>query len=217
VARTLFAVAGRFPGKGFEDVRLNRDQFAAKKKAGELAQNLNRMPILNHNGAVIGQSSAINNHLAQQFGLLGTNSVEAAQIEAMVGHIKDVFAAYRKLVPYGTEVSKEQLDTWFNTPSSPAIEGRKERQLQWFLELIENILPDTGYCVGGRPSLADAHMFNLLGEHAPELNQKGEPFSDLANTNKVLESFPKIQSVINNFKQSPGVAYYLETRVKCGF
>ena len=93
VARTLFAVAGRFPGKGFEDVRLNRDQFAAKKKAGELGQNLNRMPILNHNGAVIGQSSAINNHLAQQFGLLGTNSVEAAQIEAMVGHIKDVFAA----------------------------------------------------------------------------------------------------------------------------
>ena len=97
-------------------------------------------------------------------------------------------------MPYGTEVSKEQLDTWFNTPSSPALEGRKERQLQWFLELIENILPDTGYCVGGRPSLADAHVFNLLGEHAPELNQKGEPFSDLANTNKVLESFPKIQS-----------------------
>ena len=97
-------------------------------------------------------------------------------------------------MPYGTEVSKEQLDTWFNTPSSPALEGRKERQLQWFLELIENVLPDTGYCVGGRPSLADAHMFNLLGEHAPELNQKGEPFSDLANTNKVLESFPKIQS-----------------------
>ena len=101
VARTLFAVAGRFPGKGFEDVRLNGDQFAAKKKAGELAQNLNRMPILNHNGAVIGQSSAINNHLAQQFGLLGTNSVEAAQIEAMVGHIKDVFGAYRKLGKYG--------------------------------------------------------------------------------------------------------------------
>ena len=95
---------------------------------------------------------------------------------------------------YGTDPSAEQLDTWFNTPPTPALEKRKERQLRWFLEKIENILPSTGYCVGGRPSLADAHMFNLLGEHAPELSNKGEPFTNLASTNTVLESFPKINS-----------------------
>jgi len=192
--------------------------FAAKKKAGELAGNLNRLPILEHNGIVFGQSSAINNHLAQQFGLLGTSAIEAAQVTSMVGHINDLKAAYRKLVPYGTEMSSEQANTWFNTPASPPLDGRKERQLNWFLEHIEKILSDDGgYSVGGRPSLADAQIFNTLGEHAPELGSKGEPFADLASTNKVLSAYPRLLAVVETFRKSPGVAHYLSTRVESKF
>ena len=43
VPRTLLVLSGRFPGKGFEDVRLTRDQFNEKKGSGDLAKNLNRV------------------------------------------------------------------------------------------------------------------------------------------------------------------------------
>ena len=38
------------------------------------------MPILNHNGAVIGQSPAICRYLAKQFNMMGLNDLEAAQV-----------------------------------------------------------------------------------------------------------------------------------------
>merc|ERR1711971_1003894 len=65
VSRTLLVTSGRFPGEGFEDVRLSRDEFDSRKGTGDLAKNLNRVPILNHNGHVIGQSAAINRYLAR--------------------------------------------------------------------------------------------------------------------------------------------------------
>ena len=70
------------------------------KESGVLEQNLNRLPILHHNELILGQSSAINQYLAQLFGLMGTSIAEAAQIQAMVAHADDIKAAYRKLGRY---------------------------------------------------------------------------------------------------------------------
>ena len=53
----------------------------------------------------------------------------------------DVKSAYRKLFPYRVELTDEEKaeknKIWFDTPSEPPIEGRKERQLQWFLGKLE--------------------------------------------------------------------------------
>ena len=59
----------------------------------------------------------------------------------------------------------------------------------------------------GRPSLADAYIFNMLGEHVSELGVKGDPFMNLAETNKVLESFPRLRVVVQMFRESTGVAH----------
>ena len=219
IPRTIFATAGYFPGNGYSDVRLSQEQFEEKRGTGDLAKNLNRVPVLNHNGFVLGQSTAISRYLGRHFGLYGRNAEEAAEVDAMLAHVDDVKSAYRKLFPYRVELTDEEKaeknKIWFDTPSEPPIEGRKERQLQWFLEKIESILPGDGYSVGGRPSIADAYWFNLLLEQAPELEgPKGEGwFSNRVGTDRVLAMYPKLKSVVETFKQSLGMAHWLSTRV----
>lgn len=219
--RTLFATVGRFPGAGFEDVRLSSEEFRALKGTGDLAQNLNRMPVLNHNGEVIGESKAIARYLAKKFGLFGTTDIEAAHIDAICEHLADVQVAYRKIIPYKNKLTDdekfEKLKIWFDTPAdAPEVEGRRNRQLQWFLSGIEQLLPGDGYAVGGRPSLADAMLYNMLGEHAPEVEpaSAGEPFGDLSGVTRVLDNFPKLKEVVEVFGNSPGMKQYLETRVR---
>jgi len=217
IPRTIFATVGKFPGHGFENVLLTRDEFNQRKGSGDLAKNLNRVPILNHNGNVVGQSNSIARYLSNNFGLLGTNAAEASQIDSMCEHVVDIKAAFRKVFPYGKKLTNEERAEaeliWFNTPSMPALEGRAERQLHWFLEQVEGFLPGDGFAVGGRPSMADAYFFNLLGEHAAELPEaKGAPFGNLEATKKVLQQFPKLRGVVKAFRQSPGMTYYLANR-----
>jgi len=272
VPRTLFATAGRLPSHGFTDVRLSSEQFAAAQGSGDLAKNLNRVPVLNHNGEVIGQSKAIARcviivddivamhyvdifskplrwsrfcprnsrrtpldsidvstrprpfarYLAGQFGLMGRSAAEAAQIDALCEHVFDVQAAFRKLVPYGHSMSEAELAaataTWLSTPAEPKLPGRAERQLRWFLGQVEGQLPaGARFAVGDRPSLADAYLFNLLGEVAPELGTAGEPFGDLAGVGAALEHYPKIAGIVAQFKASPGMTAYLNSRGFMGF
>ena len=131
----VFATAGVFPtdeeGQGYTDVRLKQEEFESLRGTGDLAKNLNRVPVLNHNGFVLGQSTAIARYLGRHFGLYGRNPQESAEIDAMMAHVDDVKSAWRKLFPYRVELTDEQKaennKIWFDTPSDPPIEGRKER------------------------------------------------------------------------------------------
>lgn len=100
--------------------------------------NLGRMPVCSTPVGSIGQSTAINFYVASENGLMGSSVLEAAQILAVtevnflicvsilfsvhetmmrtfLQHVKELMAAWRSLVPYGTEPSAEKLETWFKT------------------------------------------------------------------------------------------------------
>lgn len=225
VPRTLFATAGLFPGEGYADTRLSGDEFKAMKEAGTLPkENMNRLPILKYDGAHIGQSAAIARYVAQQLGFLGRNELEGAKIDAYCEDIVDLKAAYRKVVPYRSKLTEEEMkeakDKWFDTPSSPPRDDRSERQLRWFLDHLEYLAGDDGYAVGGSTSLADAYLFNLLRENAPELDdpEYGQPFGDKARVDELLAaSYPKLLKVVDTFGNTHGMKKWLDSRGPQGF
>eukprot|EP01032_Pedospumella_encystans_P029749 gene29749-33585_t len=73
VPRMLLAVAGKFPPMDYVDGR-----FSAPTTGLEV--NLGRMPVATIGDHSIGQSSAINAYFASEFGLMGSNNIEAAHI-----------------------------------------------------------------------------------------------------------------------------------------
>jgi glutathione S-transferase len=195
----LLAIAGKFPGAGYEDGR-----FTAPP-AG-LEQNLGRMPIVSIGEESFGQSGAINFVVASECGLMGSSTFEAGHILSLAEHLKELVQAYTKLVPWGTEPSAETLDLWFDQGakdvSGPADrDGASSRYLTWWAGRIEAVLGSGGFAVGDKLSLADVLLFyifheTLADEHAaPDFPQfRKEPFGSKARTDAMLAAHPRIRA-----------------------
>jgi hypothetical protein len=106
VPRVMLAIAGKFPGEGYEDGR-----FSAPPEG--LEANLGRMPICATPEGSVGQSAAINFYIASECGLLGSNTLEAAQIIAICEHVKELVGEWRKLCPWGAEPTAGEYYRYF--------------------------------------------------------------------------------------------------------
>ena len=73
---------------GFTDTDPHKD--VGSTLGNDWHWNLTRMPMISHNGSVIGQSSAINRYLAGELGLAGKNAVETAQIDCLMANLADM-------------------------------------------------------------------------------------------------------------------------------
>jgi glutathione S-transferase len=219
VPRCMLAIAGHFPGAGYADVRFGEDA----PKTGTDA-NLGRLPVLEHDGKVIGQSAAINYFVASVTGLLGSSTAEAAQIIAFGEHIKELKDAYRALVPYGTEPKPEAITAFFEDATASDFTGaadgskRKHRNLLWFLGRMEHLVGD-GFAVGNKISLADVLLFNALADTLTDKDVKGEvpvynrePFGSLARTNAVLAKHPKLAKIVHAVAAHPNIVKWMATR-----
>ena len=83
--------------------------FAASRSAGELAVNMDRAPVIVVDGKFeLGQSKTIERYLARRLGLLGKDEVEAAQIDAITEHCRDIKDKYQK-----AKVDKEEKAKFF--------------------------------------------------------------------------------------------------------
>ena len=90
--RVLLAIGGiaytdhRYAiGPGFE-----APEFKADKESGALARNLGRAPLLLTDEGAIGQSKAMERYVAGQAGLMGKTPFEAACIDMVAEHVRDV-------------------------------------------------------------------------------------------------------------------------------
>merc|ERR1712194_686613 len=125
--------------------------------------------------------------------------------------------AFRKVMPYGNDFAedkkKEILSEWFSLDKSEGDKDRSKRALRWHLTHLEACVGDDGFAAGGNLSLADALIYNRLGESCANLGDAGGPFgTSKADTDKVLADFPKISKIIETFASSPGMTKYLAAR-----
>lgn len=235
----LLAMSGKFPRDGdYIDGRYTTDVESGVHADGrlayndikeELGSNLGRMPVLACAAGEVGQSVAINYFLASELGLMGADHMEAATILAIQEHLKEMNSAFRTLVPYGSEPTKEAVDKWFeggadDVKGAANMKTRSERFLRWFVGRIELQVGGDGYAVGGKPSLADALIFNAFNEHLSSAQAKEtvkpfnrEPFTSLSRTASVLKAAPKLCKVIANVEAHPGIQRWLAERGIQGF
>mmetsp|Transcript_78146 Transcript_78146/g.171327 ORF Transcript_78146/g.171327 Transcript_78146/m.171327 type:complete len:229 (-) Transcript_78146:206-892(-) len=206
-ARWLFKIAK----VDFEDNRLSMKfgtpgdfstliapEFTAMKEAGELDASMNKVPMLEVDGKKIGQSKAIERFLAREFGFMGADSVEAAQIDQLCETVIDFKNAYQKVKGIQDATEKEAaMKKWF------------EEDLPANVALAEkSVPPGPGpFLVGSKVSLADLVWYSFLA--AP----KGYFYDDNAEGAKAsMDKCPRIKASTEAVAQIPELQEWLKTR-----
>ena len=220
IPRMMLAIAGKFPGD-YTDGRFDAPPSG-------LEANLGRMPVLQVGDDSIGQSSAIGYYVAAENGLLGSSTVEAANIIAIYEHLKEMSTAYRTVTAYGNAATPEEENKWFEEGATDVTgtavrEGYSSRYLTWWMGRIENALDTNGYAVGSKLSYADVLLYFffaefLRDEDAGEVPQfKREPFGNKARTAAKLANYPKIKASVDAVAANANFQKHLATRGKQGF
>lgn len=218
VARQMLNVAGaEFTDKRYKIVvadgegpvygRLSKPEMDADQAAGKFDSNLGRLPVLAVDGVSFGGSKAIYRYIAKTYGLNGSSDLEAAQIDCICELVNDISTDFNK---------QEDKAKWFNTTSA---EGFKqgERQLQWYLEKLDQIVGSDGFAVGGKSSMADAILYAKFGEACITKgllgNPDSQPMGDGAKVKELLaKCSPKVAKVVATWAALPAMQTYLANR-----
>lgn len=227
VPRMLLAISGQFPGD-YKDGR-----YDSPAKAGNLNNNLGRMPLLTIEGETVGQITAINFFLASELGLMGKNTMQAAQILSIAEHLKEMTGVFNSLTPgfyYGTEPDANALDMWFDggatdtSPSPADFSSRSTRYLCWWMGRIEHTVGSDGCAVGDSLSLADVLIYNSFSEHLEDSESaEGVPqyrkgaFGSKERTDAALAKHPKLQKICQEVAKNKNIQKWMETRGTQGF
>jgi glutathione S-transferase len=138
-ARILLAIAGvqyedyRYP---IDIATYARPEFDEDKKKNIFDVNMGRIPILEVNGVQIGQSKPIERFIARESGLMGSNSIEAALIDMVTEHVRDIKQAYNDAKAGKTGEDQKAAKTEFIT--------NPEKLPSWFAKL-EKTLSGNGF------------------------------------------------------------------------
>lgn len=192
IIRYLFAAAGQ----PYEDHRYNisfpnfeKPEFDADCAAGEFRVNMDRLPILTYNGTKVGQSKTIERFLAKKFGLLGSNDVEAAQIDAITEHVRDIKQKYNDAKANKSGDELNAVRTAFVSDELP----------KW-LDKLEFSLGTHGFAVGSKLSLADLTLFHLLRDF----------FEDKEAVNALVADRSTLLAIVRHAEEP--LKHWLETR-----
>lgn len=192
IIRYLFAAAGQ----SYEDYRYNisfpnfeKPEFDADSAAGEFRANMDRLPILTYNGSKLGQTKTIERFLAKKFGFFGTNEVEAAQIDAITEHVRDIKQKYNDAK--GNKSGDEQ-----NAAKAAFVSD----ELPKWLDKLEHTLGTNGFAVGSKLSLADLTLYHLLRDF----------FDDKEAVNALVADRSALLAIVRHTEEP--LKHWLETR-----
>ena len=146
-----------------------KPEFDAAKAAGELVCNMDRAPVLVVGDVTIGQSKAIDRYVAKSVGMMGSTDLEAAQIDMIGEHVRDIKDAYQKAKGSHKDEALAAAQTEFVTVTLPT-----------WLEKLEKTLGGNGFAVGSSISLADVYIYGLTQEYFDHKDQVKEIASKFA-------------------------------------
>uniref|UniRef100_A0A6G1SAB0 glutathione transferase n=1 Tax=Aceria tosichella TaxID=561515 RepID=A0A6G1SAB0_9ACAR len=169
----------------WEDIRYDDAKWAAAKATMPFGQ----MPVLDIDGKMFAQSTAISRYLAKQVGLFGKDDLENMAIDMAV----DTFHDFR-----------QKIGGWFYDPipeSKAAKEGPLKEQIPFYLEKFEKMVKENGgYLVNGKLTWGDIYFV------APLKYFKGIAGFDF------LEKYPGLQELVKKVESIPQIAAYISKR-----
>ena len=216
-SRILLAIGGeeyedfRYPLNVIDmsTYKMEKEEFDKDKADGKLKCSLNKLPFLEVDGTVCGsteeqpetnrviipQSKAIERFLARRFNLMGENNVQYAQIDSICECVRDFKDMYQKVRALSDEEKEAGMVEWFTVT------------LVERLSLLENLLGEEGYSVGGKLSLADVVLYTFITQFFDNKE---------ASYNATLAT-PRLRKIVDNVSQHEKVVEWLEKRPKTDF
>lgn len=169
VSRVLLALSGteyidsRYKIEPKEGGGFSTPEFTSDKESGALAPNLNRAPLFIVDDQKFGQSKAIERYVAAQGGLLGATPLEAAIIDSVAEHVRDVKDAQARkgFGMFSRDKTDEEKATlkaeWYETDLPSWLQ-----RIEACVAPIEAIVCPSGE--GCKPSYAAVCIWSLLRE-----------------------------------------------------
>tara|TARA_Y100001958_G_scaffold26223_1_gene16552 strand:+ start:20266 stop:20925 length:660 start_codon:yes stop_codon:yes gene_type:complete len=203
-SRILLAIGG----EEYEDFRyplevidmskheMKKEEFDKDKADGKLVTSLNKVPFLEVDGVTIPQSKSMERFLARRFNMMGSNDLEAAQIDAICESVRDFKDMYQKVRFLPEDEKDAGMKEWFTVT------------LVERLTLLENqLVGESGFSVGNTMSLSDVVLFSFINEFFDNKE---------AALNATLTS-PKIRAVVDRVSSDEKVVKWLNERPKTSF
>jgi len=186
-ARFVFAYAG----VQYEDERLTQDVWPTKKASTPWGS----IPILEVDGKVLAQSSAILRYLGKVHNLAGENDFEAAKCDEMVEALADLTTAAAPIFREKDEAKKAEL-----------IEKVKTETFPKFLTQWEKVLnANGGFLVGKKFSYADFAIANSL-----------DIFNGMLG-GYIFEKYPTMKKHSESVMSAKGIKEWVAKRPKTAF
>ena len=177
-------------GKGTPPVDGRPTDFAALKATDSLP--FDAVPVWEEPGGLrLAQSSAIANHIARTHGLRGSNAIEEAQCDQVLGAVDDVRLELRKLVTVAAD-QRPALRAELASATLP-------RWLGYLDRLLKKNGGGAGYVVGASVTVADLALWYLL-----EMIQDN-------GLGGALERFPTLVAFAQRIGNRPRIAAYLKS------
>lgn len=173
-----------------------REEFDQDKKAGVFDKSMGKLPILRvteeYAVTEIPQSKAIERYISKRYGLMGSNLLEEAKIDAVCECIRDIKDRYQK-VRSGTD---EEKANYFNNVLPTELS-----------DLAKVLDTDTKFAIGNKLSLADVSIYCLV----TQFYDNKDPVKNAA------ANIPRIRDIVIRVASRPEVRVYLTDRVQTPF
>jgi len=190
MSRLIFALKG----VDYEDIRIPFEgNFPQLSEEWKSKTPWGQVPLLEVDGKLIAQASAINRFLARRFDLVGDNDFEAAKCDEFVDAIKDHLTDWQKLFLERDESKQEKIRAELLAVAIP----------KYYNKFNTAIAENGGKSlVGNRLTWADIYLCHL-----------GPYFEGFCKT-EYIKNYPAVQAMVENFYDKPEVKKWIANSPK---